>query len=702
MASVSTVKLTSEQEQIVELGNGKLFAEGIAATGKTTAAVLHIGWLLGRRVSARDITIIVPQPLLAWPYRAFEASERQVPGAEINITTYGSIARRAVGLFWPIVAETLGHQTVRGAPVFLNAEAAQMHLGRVIDPVIEQRRLFETVRLPRRRIYTQILDNINKSALVGFPLEEIGSRLSKAWSGADEQTRMYDDVQTCASLFRSYCLDHGLLDYSLTIDVFRQFVWPLDACRTWVTQTMRHLIYDNVEEDSPAAHDLVLDLIGSSESALILFDIDASYRRFLGADEVSARRLAETCDDRLEFVEQVGGSADKAALIADFGQTFGRIAHDIDVTEDTLRDVEIRGFKYFPDMVDAVCDEVSRLIQHEGVEASNIAIVTPYLSDALRFAFINRFERRNIPIRSLRPSRPLGGEPTARALLILAQLAYVTWNARITTQDVAQALSLSIDGLDPVRAYLLASTYRPTSGLQPYAGLSAGLQTRITAEAGERYDTLRQWLLNAGADVDQSLDHFISRLYSEILALPGYRFHGALDAANTTAALVRNAREHRRLSEEFGEAIDSGSYVQHVLDGIIGEQALSQPDHSTDASGVQVAPAYTFLMGNRAVTYQFWLDIGSNGWSERLHQPLGQPYVLNRNWPEDRRWTAEYDFLANAEFAYRLVAGLLRRCAGRIWLTHVDYNEQGFTQQGALLLALQRILRRRNIAEQGR
>jgi hypothetical protein len=286
-------------------------------------------------------------------------------------------------------------------------------------------------------------------------------------------------------------------------------------------------------------------------------------------------------------------------------------------------------------------------------------------------------------------------------LLILAQLAHPTWNARISAQDIAQALSLSIEDLDPVRAYLLASTYRPSSGLQSYTALSSGLQDRITSQAGERYDHLRQWLLGAGSN-SQSLDHFFARLYSEILALPGYRFHGALDAANTAAALVRSAREHRRLSEELGEEMDKPSYVQRVLDGIIGEQALSRPDNPADGAGVQVAPAYTFLMGNRAVTHQFWLDIGSSGWSERLHQPLGQPYVLNRYWPENRRWTAEHDALANAEFAYRLVAGLLRRCTGRVWLTHVDYNEQGFTQQGALLLALQRILRRRNSAEQGR
>src|SRR5690606_40176459 len=99
MASSAAVNLTAAQNRIAELENDRLFVEGIAGTGKTTAAILRIGRLLERRVSARDITVIVPQPLLAWPYRAFEIDERTTPGTEINITTFGSIARRAVGLF---------------------------------------------------------------------------------------------------------------------------------------------------------------------------------------------------------------------------------------------------------------------------------------------------------------------------------------------------------------------------------------------------------------------------------------------------------------------------------------------------------------------------------------------------------------------------------------------------------------------------
>lgn len=696
MHAESMLNLTPAQQQVAALGRSeKVFVQGAAGTGKTTAAVERIGHLLDARVSAHEMLVVVPHPLLGVPYRAYDTDERVYAGAGLQVLTYSSIIRRAVDLFWPVVNEAVGHQVVRQAPVFLNFEAAVMHLSRVVDPIIDQRRLFDTVRLPRRRIYAQILDNLSKSAVVGFPADEIGYRLQSAWVGYDLQERMYEDVQTCVTAFRAYCLENGLLDFSLTVETFRNFVWPLESCKTWLMQSARHLIYDNAEEDHPAAHDLMRDLVLASESALVLFDQDASYRRLLGSDEVSALQLGAMCDDAIVMTEPVT-DGDYAALIAEFGETFGYMTPDADRNDDPLRAAEVRGFRYFPDMTAAVSDEVARLVEDEGVDPEQIAILTPYLSDALRFALVNRLEARGIAVRSLRPSRPLGGEPAARAMLLLAQLAHPSWRAVVKAQDIAQALTLTISDLDPVRAYLLASTYRPNSGLATFAELSAALQTRITEDLGERYERLRTWLLSAATNAPMPLDHFFAHLYNDVLVQAGFRYHEALEAGHTAAALVRSAREYRELAEELGETLDAADYVQRALDGLVGEQWLTRPDDVLMPGGVQIAPAYTFLMTNRHVQYQFWLDIGSSGWNERMQQPLSHPFVLNRNWPDGKRWTNDDDVLINAELSYRVVAGLLRRCSKRVWLTHVEYNEQGFTQQGALLVSLQRILRRRN------
>jgi hypothetical protein len=98
-------------------------------------------------------------------------------------------------------------------------------------------------------------------------------------------------------------------------------------------------------------------------------------------------------------------------------------------------------------------------------------------------------------------------------------------------------------------------------------------------------------------------------------------------------------------------------------------------------------------MMNRPVDYQFWLDVGSQGWFERLYQPLTQPYVLSRQWQGGRAWTDADDYAANQERLYRLAVGLIRRCRKQIVLGLSELGEQGYEQRGQLLWAFNQVLR---------
>lgn len=104
-----------------------------------------------------------------------------------------------------------------------------------------------------------------------------------------------------------------------------------------------------------------------------------------------------------------------------------------------------------------------------------------------------------------------------------------------------------------------------------------------------------------------------------------------------------------------------------------------------------MAPAYTFLMRNRAVDYQFWLDIASQGWHERIYQPLTHPYVLNRTWPLDRYWTDLDEVETGQETLYRLMIGLMRRCRKQVFLGLSELSESGYENEGLLLRVLQRV-----------
>ena len=111
-----------------------------------------------------------------------------------------------------------------------------------------------------------------------------------------------------------------------------------------------------------------------------------------------------------------------------------------------------------------------------------------------------------------------------------------------------------------------------------------------------------------------------------------------------------------------------------------------------------LAPAYTFLLRNKPVDVQFWLDIGASGWWERLYQPLTHPFVLSHRWPADEPWTDAEEYFRRQDILRRLLLGLIRRTRRSIYLAVSDFSESGYEQRGALLALINRLLVQREPA----
>lgn len=723
-------ELSSHQQAVVERPpRGTLFLSGPAGSGKTTAAVARLVHLLAQGVWADAVLVLIPQRTLAEPYLAALRRPDVVAGGLVSVATLGGLAQRMVDLFWPLVAEEAGFAHPHRPPTFLTLETAQYFMARLVRPLLEQG-YFETITIDRNRLYSQILDNLNKAAVVGFPYTELGPRLKAAWVGEPTQRRIYDEAQECAIRFREFCLQHNLLDFSLQLEVFLQHLWPQPLCRDYLLARYRHLIYDNVEEDTPVAHDLLRAWLPRLESALLIHDTEAGYRRFLGADPESAAALGQLCDEQLAFSASFVTTPAMAALQRKLARALHRRDHGpqtADHEEDDRQQSTDHGgedgrqttdhgtdlsaadsnrgpalvfesCRYHPEMLDWVAGEITRLVREQAIPPGEIVVLAPFLSDSLRFSLMNRLERRGIPARSHRPSRALRDEPATQCLLTLTALAHPAWGLCPTRFDVAYALMQAIEGLDLVRAQLLAEiVYRVKAGvptLAPFAQLNAAMQERITFVLGNRYEQLRTWLAREQESTAEALDHFLSRLFGEVLSQPGFGFHGLFDAGAITANLIESIQKFRWA---IGDALPEGKslgqeYLEMVQDGVVAAQYI-RSWQTTPEEAVLLAPAYTFLMTNRPVTVQFWLEAGSPAWWERLYQPLTQPYVLSRAWPGDRPWTDTEEYAARQETLYRLVLGLLRRCRSTVYLALSELGEQGFEQQGPLLKAFQQVLR---------
>jgi hypothetical protein len=690
------MRLTKQQMSVAQAAlDTTIFVEGMAGVGKTTAGVRRLRYLLEEGVNADSILVITPQRALAAPYLAEARNKKRKAGGEVTIATLGSLAYQTVNLFWPLISASAGFANPQQPPVFLSLELTQYYMTRILGPEIEQKDYFNSVRIDRNRLYSQITDNLNKSALVGFSYQTIGERLLEAWAGTDvEQQYIYRNTQNCINLFREKCYQYNLLDFAFQVDLFVNRLWQHPAPRNYLTKRYRHLIVDNLEEDNPAMHKVLGEWLPQCESAVLLYDSDAGYRRFLGSDPENAHTLRAICKTHITIDKTYVMSGDMAALNQEIAVTLqGEKPPKSRKTD--ARDAILYGDnRYYTQMINWTAEHIARLVHDDGVPASEIVVLAPLLSDALRFTLMNRLETLKVPARSHRPSRALREEPAARALLTLAKVAHPHWGYIPDSYDVTYGLMGAIEGLDLTRARLLTEIVYRQGVLSRFSDLRDDMQQRITYQLGERYDRLQTWLTEYSNAPPIQLDYFFSRLFGEVLSQPGFGFHEQFDSANTAANLIDSARNFRWQVVKLEDELDTGKeYIFMVDQGLLADLYLRDWQMEGKDS-VLVTPAYTFLMSNRAVDYQFWLNIGSGNWAQRLYQPLTQPYVLSLHWEYGRKWTDDDEVRVNQDALYRLMTGLVRRCRQRIYLGYSQFGEQGYEQRGPLLETVQRILRR--------
>jgi hypothetical protein len=689
--------LSSIQQQIIQLPNtAKIFLAGPAGTGKTTVGIERLLYLMSVGISGNSILVLVPQRTLGALFLEAMNTPGVVSGGMVSIITISGLAQRMVDLFWPTIAEVAGFSQPDASPTFLNLEAAQYYMAHIVRPMLNDG-LFGSVTIDRNRLFSQIIDNLNKAAVVGFPYQEIGDRLKSAWSGEPGQSRVYEDAQTCASLFREYCLKHNLLDFSLQIEIFWRYLWKTQLCKDYLINSYQHLIVDNLEEDVPITHDLLDEWLPLAESCLLIYDSEAGYRRFLGADPISAHRLIKHCTQKYVINDSYVTSPEIQSLAGHLKKSLLRNPAPIPLIDPRPALIH-ESHTYYPQMLDWVTNNIEHLIRDEGVLSKDIVVLAPFLSDSLRFSIVNRLENKHIPVKTHRPSRSLREEPATICLLTLASIAHPAWGSIPTKFDIALCLMQAIDGLDLVRSKILADiVYRVRDGiptLLPFDHIIPSVQERISYVLGEKFDHLRLWLEEYQQSGPEELDYFLSRLFGEVLSQPGYGFHFSFDKGQVTANLVDSIRKFRRVvGGNLVEAdVDLGKeYIEMVRDGVIAAQYIPSWQ-SQQENAVFIAPAYTFLIGNFPVDVQFWLDVGNRSWSERLYQPLTHPYVLSRSWSADKIWTDTQEVETGEQVLYALVFGLLNRCRRKIYLGLSEYNEQGYEQRGPLLQAFHHIL----------
>lgn len=683
--------LTPLQHEVVTAG-GTSFLYGPAGTGKTTTLHHRLLRLLRESEPAYTILTLVAEPEHRAAFFDAVRDSGLGPYAELNVIDYSRLAGSMVALFWPLVARDAGFERPYMPPTALSYDQAQVLMWRVVTPLLAGG-AFANLRLRPQQIVSQLLDTLNRAALNALSLDEAIARQSRTWVGEPERRFHLDDAATAARAFRRHCLANSLLDLSLTVEVFDTQLVRHPEFHRYFRERYRHLLVDNLEEQTPAGQNFVAGLMGETQTTAVAVDAGGGYKRFLSADPHGAEGLRHRFDHVFEFTQNFVAPPEMGQLAEQVENYLMHTRQPVPAAGERILAV-VRG-RYRREMVANLAPTLHELVYDRGIAPRDIAIIVPYMDGALRYMLTGALREAGLPYRQLRRRSSPREEPRVRAWLTWLALAHPGWGVRPAPYDVAEALTLSIHSLDPARAQLVVDNlYRPdTPEINPVEMLPGKIVERVGENEVRLVETLRLWLTARGHR--ENIDTFLHSLFNELLAQTEFQPEPDLAGAAVCDWLVRSAARLRKAAPGMGlttEAEVGATFIDSVNQGLV---TANPPDwgEPPDPDGILLSTIYAYLLAGGPVRVQVWLETAAQGWWDIPRQPLSNAFVLAQSRSPEIPWTLDEEFAVRNELLTRIIRGLTARCRDGVILATSDLDRRGARQDGPLWRALGAVIR---------
>ena len=692
---------TKQQREVIEADpDGRIWLGGKAGCGKTSAAAERVRFLLERSDAWPQVIVFTPGRNYSGPYQDIISAD----GIRPVVTTYNSYVQNCLKLFWPLIAGQTEFGRRKNYPMFLTIEAAQIIMAKLIRPKLDAG-YFNGLTSSLSRVFNQVMLALHKCAAAEIPFDQYAEIMKLSWGGDAAMLPVFDQTMECGLLFRETCLCHNLLDYSLQLEVFSRHLLPHPVFREWLKEQKIHLVFDNIEEEVPAAHHFVRELAGVCRSILLVSDENGGYRSFMGCDPVSAESLKDLCGRQVIF--------DRSFVSSTAVQAMEQVIADPKLTGSELPDSPRSAFSFaaghhYPEMIKRAADDVAGLIRFRGVAPKDIVILAPQVSDVLYTEMERGLREQGIKVYLHRPSRPLLNEKVTHGLLTLCELVKPVPGTQVRLLDIVQMAQCFITGLDPIRGQLIVGgMFRERKqddpdpmlyDIRPFSALSAEKRSRIPADIAERFEILRIWIENQRKNKAISPERIVSAFFSDILTREGFTADPETNLG--VRKVIDSMKKYRDVLDYFDNSDgtddfrpDWADYFELVGLGMVNakyyEELYAQPEDS-----VLISLTSAFLSADRIADYQIWLNVGAPRWWERIYGELTNDAILNRNWIPDKKWDVLTSSAYNDAYMIRQIRGLLRRCRKQVKAYASELSESGMEQRSKLLLIFSALTRR--------
>lgn len=642
---------------------GTTIIQGATGSGKSAALLQRYrDWVAA---GYRTDQILV---LTAGARQAAQWREDLGLGATGPVAAYSffRFIQRELSLFWATLQERVPALQGWIRPEFLDSDVAQCRMQALLEPQAD--RFHQVLKAPPGRIAGQIAGSLGLvSAANGLDPEAMAQRLAAAESAG--KAPLYPAAGALLDAHWQSCLQAGLLDYGLALQLFTQHLMADAAYRDHLQGRYRCLLVDDLDETAPAEQAFLTLVAGQMAAVAFGYNPDGGHSAFLGADPEGARALVETAAEQVDLPGSHTCSTELFAGAQALAECVLGGAEGRRLTGGVARQIacDLRG-----DLIAAVAAEVGALLA-EGTPPEEIAIIAPYLEPPLVAHLRHALAALPEPVvlQVLGPGPRLVDEPAVQAVVALASLVCPAWRIP-SSRGFCTALARLRFGLDPIRAARLGQAIWQAGDLPDDADQAA----RTWLEAARQ----RAW------EPDELIQAILFEQLAPQLDLSQIRHCQQLLFA---AGRFRTARER------FGPGAFGSAYLPVLTEASLTALPSDDLTPSEGPGPVVLATPYGFLTRRLTARVQIWFDIASDGWCGSNARELTNPYLLSPRWPDGERWSDTLADRARRVAGARTVRALARRCTGSLILTQCSLSPWGFEQEGSLAEAFADLLTER-------
>lgn len=601
---------------------------------------------------------------------------------QTKIRTPLALMMEDVTLFYPLLCQELNLPSQ--LPIRLRSETEQELATQLWQPYLTAELIgifggeYNCVR--------RILDFLQLATSGGISPEKIGDRLFQSHViNINNKKNIINLIQQLILQWREWCLKRGLLSYGLIYELYGLYLLRNNHYQSYLKNNYQSIFADDVDDYPAMMKDLAEIFVKEKKDAVFTYNKDGKISLGLSADPEYLQTLSSFCHQELLLTNHLNSLRIKVENI--ILETINKGYSQQKFPENIINiKTNSRG-----DLLNIIADCIIKSIKSGKIQADEIAIIAPGLDEIARYTIISYLKDHGIETKPINEQRPLITSSLIRSILTLLTLLY-EGNGRLLEKEMITEMLviLSWENIDLVRGGLLVDyCYSPDiKSPRLLTVQSFPRWDRLTYQSLESYNQIREWIDQNKEKINHGNNHLLG-VIDNILE------HFFLNIEKLNYSQLATIREFRETAQHFWE-IQQRLKNQNINDiltqlinllrkGTITANPLPMATipalNAMETKAVAIASVYQYRSSRVHHRWQFWLDIGTNYWSQS-GELLASPIFL-KSWQPNSQIISE-EIESENERLTRIMQDLLARVTEKIFLCYSELDVKGSEQTGKL------------------